>query len=80
MRNSSSPDVEEKLLVEAFCKMHVEPEWLPVFEARFLRQLSQEEAAKELGIRRTTLAYRELRIRHRLRRFLLREGFHVEPA
>ena len=38
----------------------------------FLQQLPQREAAARLSIRRTTLAYRELRIRRLLRRFLLR--------
>jgi RNA polymerase sigma-70 factor (ECF subfamily) len=73
-RRGPELDVEERLMVEAFCREHVEPEWMPVFEARFLRQLTQREAAGELGIQRTTLAYRELRIRRRLKRFLLREG------
>jgi RNA polymerase sigma-70 factor (ECF subfamily) len=44
------------------------PEWLPVFEARFVRQLSQREAAAELGLVRTTLVYRELRIRALLKK------------
>jgi RNA polymerase sigma-70 factor (ECF subfamily) len=44
-----------------------------VFELRFLQQMTQHEAAHALGIRRTTLAYRELRIRRALRAFLLEE-------
>ena len=50
------------------------PAWRPVFEARFLQHLNQSEAATQLGMRRTTLAYRELRIRALLRKFLLEEA------
>jgi RNA polymerase sigma-70 factor (ECF subfamily) len=46
-----------------------EPLW-PLFEARFVERLHQREAALRLGIRRTTLAYRELRVRRLLRAFL----------
>jgi RNA polymerase sigma-70 factor (ECF subfamily) len=49
--------------------------WLSVFDACFVRQLSQREAGRELGIARTTLAYRALQIRRRLRTFIL-EGRH----
>ena len=42
-----------------------------VFEARFVRQLTQREAASTLGISRTTLAYQEHRIRKLLRKHLL---------
>jgi len=45
--------------------------WRAVFEARFMRQLSQREAAREIGITRTTLAYQELRVRGLLEKFLL---------
>ena len=45
-----------------------------MFEARFLQHLNQSEAAALLGMRRTTLAYRELRIRALLRKFLLEEA------
>jgi RNA polymerase sigma-70 factor (ECF subfamily) len=61
------------LLLERFQREHVPPAWAPVFEARFLRDLSQREAARCLGMRRTTLAYRELALRRRLRRFMLAE-------
>lgn len=46
--------------------------WRPVFDARFVQQLTQQEAADVLGISRTTLAYREVRIRHTLNRALRR--------
>lgn len=67
---------DARLLVERFRREHLEPKWAGVFELRFLQQLPQRDAASRLGINRTTLAYRELRIRHALRRFLLDD----EPA
>ncbi|XXF76268.1 sigma-70 family RNA polymerase sigma factor [Myxococcaceae bacterium GXIMD 01537] len=63
--------LEARRLVEKFRRERLPPQWAGVFEARFLRQLSQREAAAELHMRRTTLAYQELRIRHLLRKFLL---------
>jgi RNA polymerase sigma-70 factor, ECF subfamily len=59
------------LLIEQFEREQLQPEWLGVFRLRFLQQLPQREAAACLSIHRTTLAYRELRIRRLLRRFLL---------
>jgi RNA polymerase sigma-70 factor (ECF subfamily) len=64
---------EAKALIETFKAEHVPPQWAQVFELRFLQQLSQDETAAALGIARTTLAYQELRLRMRLKRFLLRE-------
>jgi RNA polymerase sigma-70 factor (ECF subfamily) len=64
-------ELDAKVLVDRFRRECLPPEWDGVFEARFLRQASQREAARELGIHRTTLAYRELRIRRLLTRFLL---------
>ena len=40
--------------------------------ARFLEQLDQRQAARKVGISRTTLVYQEARIRRLLRRFLRR--------
>ncbi len=65
-------ELEAKLLVERFRRECLPPEWAGVFDARFLRQLTQREAAAELGLRRTTLVYQEHRIRRLLTRFLLR--------
>jgi RNA polymerase sigma-70 factor (ECF subfamily) len=65
---------EARLLIERFQGQVLPPEWQPVFEARFLQHLNQSEAAVLLGMRRTTLAYRELRIRALLRKFLLEEA------
>lgn len=62
---------EAHLLIERFRRDHLPPAWAGVFELRFLRQLPQREAAARLSIHRTTLAYRELRIRQLLRRFVL---------
>lgn len=64
---------DARLLVEQFRRDHLRPEWQGVFEMRFLRQLTQHEASRALGVSRTTLAYRELRIRHALRHFLLED-------
>ncbi len=76
LTSSSDPlQVEGRLeahrLVTRFRQEVLPPKWAPVFEMRFLRQLSQREAAAELGMRRTTLAYQELRIRRLLCRYLL---------
>jgi RNA polymerase sigma-70 factor, ECF subfamily len=65
---------EAHLLVERFRQEHLPLEWTGVFELRFLAQLPQRDAASRLGIGRTTLAYRELRIRRLLRQFLLNDG------
>jgi RNA polymerase sigma-70 factor, ECF subfamily len=66
--------VEARLLIARFRRERLRPEWEGVFELRFLHQMTQNEAARALGLRRTTLAYRELRVRHELRRFLLEDA------
>jgi RNA polymerase sigma-70 factor (ECF subfamily) len=71
---ASTAETEARMLVERFRRECLPEKWHAVFEVRFLRQLPQREAARELGIHRTTLAYQEMRIRALLRRFLLREG------
>jgi len=63
--------LEAQQLVRRFRDEGLPAKWAPVFEARFLRQLSQREAARALGIRRTTLAYQELRITQLLRRYIM---------
>jgi RNA polymerase sigma-70 factor, ECF subfamily len=65
-------EIEAKLLIDRFRKERLPPEWANVFEARFLRQLPQRQAAESLGMHRTTLVYQEQRIRALLRDFLLR--------
>lgn len=67
--------LEAQRLVERFRRERLPAKWAPVFEAIFLRGLSQREAAAELGLSRTTLAYQELRVRHLLKKhFLSPEG------
>jgi RNA polymerase sigma-70 factor, ECF subfamily len=58
-------------LLERFRERILPPKWRPVFEACFVRQLTQREAAEELGLARTTLLYQQHRIRALLRSFLL---------
>jgi RNA polymerase sigma-70 factor, ECF subfamily len=65
---------EARLLIERFLRDVLPPDWLDVFQARFVDHLSQAEAAARLGKRRTTLAYQELRIRRLLRKFLLEQA------
>ncbi|MBS2030939.1 MAG: RNA polymerase subunit sigma-70 [Deltaproteobacteria bacterium] len=64
-------DLHAKRLVERFQREVLPMAWAGVFEKRFLAQLDQRAAAAALNISRTTLAYRELRIRAMLRRFVL---------
>jgi RNA polymerase sigma-70 factor (ECF subfamily) len=63
---------EARLIVERFRKEKLPEKWQKVFQARFIEQRDQRDAARTLGIARTTLAYQELRIRALLRRFLLK--------
>jgi RNA polymerase sigma-70 factor, ECF subfamily len=72
MGDSGEARAHARVLVERFRREVLPAKWDGVFEARFLHQLSQEEAAQQLGVRRTTLAYQEARVRFMLRRFLLR--------
>jgi RNA polymerase sigma-70 factor (ECF subfamily) len=59
-----------RVLIERF-RDELPDKWRPVFDRCFLGQLSQRDAAAELGMSRTTLAYQYLQIRARLRKFLL---------
>jgi RNA polymerase sigma-70 factor (ECF subfamily) len=71
-----SPSLEQKidvqLTLERFREQVLPRKWDRVFTARFLDQQDQPAAARALGMRRTTLAYQEYRIRKLLRRFVLR--------
>jgi RNA polymerase sigma-70 factor, ECF subfamily len=60
-----------RLLVEDFRRQHVPAAWQGVFELRFLQQLPQRAAAARLSLSRTTLVYREIRLRRLLKRFFL---------
>jgi len=62
---------EARLLLERFRGTVLPRKWQPVFDARFVEQLEQHQAAKNLRMSRTTLAYQEYRIRKLLRRFVL---------
>jgi RNA polymerase sigma-70 factor (ECF subfamily) len=70
--DSGEAGTHARVLVERFRREVLPAKWAGVFEARFLRQLTQIEAAEFLGVRRTTLAYQEARVRRLLRRFLLK--------
>jgi RNA polymerase sigma-70 factor (ECF subfamily) len=63
--------IEARSLLRLFCEALLPAGWLSVFELRFVRQLDQRTAARAAGIARTTLAYREHKIRGLLRAFLL---------
>jgi RNA polymerase sigma-70 factor (ECF subfamily) len=65
-------EVEARVMIEQFRREELPAKWSRVFELRFLAQLDQREAARTLGISRTTLAYQELRVRALLRRYLRR--------
>lgn len=62
---------EARLLIERFRSEILPPKWGPVFEACFVRQMTQRDAARELGLSRTTLLYQQHRVRALLRDFLL---------
>jgi RNA polymerase sigma-70 factor (ECF subfamily) len=68
------PAIEARLLIDRFRREVLPPQWRGVFEARFLQNMTQSEAAAALGTRRTTLAYQELRVRRLLRKFLLEDA------
>jgi RNA polymerase sigma-70 factor (ECF subfamily) len=69
---SFETSVEARDLVARFCDECLPVKWRAVFDARFMKQLDQTEAARALGLHRTTLLYQELRIRRLLQKFLLR--------
>jgi RNA polymerase sigma-70 factor (ECF subfamily) len=64
--------IEARQVVARFRETHLPAKYRRVFEARFIQQLDQSEAARLLGMHRTTLLYQELRIRKLLKSFLLR--------
>jgi RNA polymerase sigma-70 factor (ECF subfamily) len=66
--------VELNLFVERFRRDGLPEELWPLFQARFIEHLDQREAARRFGMHRTTLAYRELRVRRFLRAFLRRRS------
>ncbi|HSY41922.1 MAG TPA: sigma-70 family RNA polymerase sigma factor [Polyangia bacterium] len=64
--------IDVRLTLERFRARILPPKWRAVFDARIVAQQDQPTAARALGMRRTTLAYQEYRIRRLLRRFVLR--------
>ena len=64
--------MDARLTLERFRDQVLPRKWQPVFVARFVEQQDQSAAARSLGMRRTTLAYQEYRIRRLLRRYVLR--------
>jgi len=62
---------DAKRLVARFREEVLPEKYRPLFEVRFMEQLAQREAAEKLGMRRSTLAYQEERVRELLRAFLL---------
>lgn len=63
-----------RLLIAQFRSEVLPAKWDGVFENRFLLGLDQREAARRLGISRTTLAYREAQVRRLLGRFVRRDA------
>lgn len=61
------------LVIERFRRERLPAKWSRVFETRFIGQLGQREAARALGMSRTTLMYQEHRVRALLRKFVLEE-------
>ena len=74
LADAQSRRMEERaalsVFIARFLREALPEEWGPIFQARFVEQLDQREAARRLGMHRTTLAYRELRIRKLLRAYL----------
>jgi RNA polymerase sigma-70 factor, ECF subfamily len=66
-------ELEAKILIERFRTEVLPAEFEALFDARFLRQLPQRDAARELGIPRSTLVYQEQKVRDLLTHFLLEE-------
>jgi RNA polymerase sigma-70 factor, ECF subfamily len=64
-------EVDAKMLVERFKREALPDKLRSLFEARFIRQIPQRDAADELGIPRSTLVYQEQQIRELLEAFLL---------
>jgi RNA polymerase sigma-70 factor (ECF subfamily) len=65
--------IDARVMVQRFRAEVLPQKWAGVFEARFIQQLDQSEAARSLGIGRTTLIYQEYRVRQLLHDFFLEE-------
>ncbi len=71
---ASADEADARMTIDRFKRERLPPDLAGVFEARFLRQLSQREAAEELRMPRTTLVYQEQRVRSLLKSFVLGES------
>jgi RNA polymerase sigma-70 factor (ECF subfamily) len=67
-------------VVRRFREECLPPKYAAVFEARFMKQLAQREAAAALKMPRSTLMYQEHRIRTMLRRFVLKDRNPRPPS
>jgi RNA polymerase sigma-70 factor (ECF subfamily) len=65
--------VEARLAIDRFRRERLPKELAGVFDARFLQQLTQRDAADALGIPRSTLVYQEQQVRAALRSFFKQE-------
>jgi len=72
-RDTFQERIDAQLMVQRFREECLPAKWSKVFEARFIQQLDQSEAARCLGVHRTTLIYQEYRVRKLLERFFLKE-------
>ena len=70
-RSRVDEELDAKRVIERFRREKLPPKWAGVFDARFIRQLPQRDAARELGIQRSTLVYQEQQVRELLTTFLL---------
>jgi RNA polymerase sigma-70 factor (ECF subfamily) len=73
-QTSIEASIEARQVVARFRETHLPEKYRRVFDARFVHQLDQSEAARALGMHRTTLLYQESRIRKLLKSFLLRSA------
>jgi RNA polymerase sigma-70 factor (ECF subfamily) len=64
--------IDLRLTLARFRERVLPAKWHRVFNARFVEHQDQPTAARALGMRRTTLAYQEYRIRRLLHRYVLR--------
>jgi RNA polymerase sigma-70 factor (ECF subfamily) len=64
--------VDARRMIEQFRNVCLPEKWRRVFDARFVEQLDKAEAARTLGMHRSTLVYQEFRIRKLLEEYLVR--------
>ena len=69
----SEDEVDARLAIDRFRRERLPGGLAGVFDARFLQQLTQRDAAEALGIPRSTLVYQEQQVRDALRSFFRQE-------